>query len=187
MTVIKEKIEAKKESFQAATTRLLEECAKIRTGRANPGIVENLMIDYYGTKTPLKQIANISIPEARQIMIQPWDKGALASIETAIRESDLGLNPGNDGLGIRLVLPQLTEDTRKDLVKVLNARAEEARISVRNVREELWKEIVDLEKAGEISEDDKFNGKDVLQKTVDEYNQEIEDIRKKKEGEILTV
>lgn len=185
--MIKERIDSKKESFEAAISRLLEECAKIRTGRANPGIVENLMVDYYGTKTPLKQIANISIPEARQIMIQPWDKGALASIETAIRESDLGLNPGNDGLGIRLVLPQLNEDTRKDLVKVLNNRAEESRISIRNVREEIWKEIVDLEKAGEISEDDKFAGKETLQKVVDDYNKTIEDIRKKKEGEILTV
>lgn len=185
--MIKEKIDAKKESFQAGITHLLEECTKLRTGRANPGIVENLLVDYYGTRTPLKQIANISIPEARQIMIQPWDRGALASIETAIKESDLGLNPSNDGLGIRLVLPQLTEETRKDLVKVLNNRAEEARITIRNTREELWKEIVDLEKAGSISEDDKFLGKDALQKVVDEYNQQIEDIRKKKEGEIMTV
>lgn len=185
--MIKEKIDAKQENFEAAISHLLDECNKIRTGRANPGIVENLSIDYYGTKTPLKQIANISIPEARQIMIQPWDKGALASIETAIRESDLGLNPGNDGLGIRLVLPQLTEETRRDLVKVLNNRAEEARIAVRNIREEIWKEIVDLEKSGAISEDDKFVGKDTLQKKIDEYNQKIEDIRKKKETDILTV
>lgn len=185
--MIKEKIDARKESFESAITHFHEECTKIRTGRANPGIVENLSVDYYGTKTALKAIANISIPEPRQIMIQPWDKGALSAIETAIRESDLGLNPGNDGLGIRLVLPQLNEETRKDLVKVLNIRAEEARIGIRNIREDLWKEIVDLEKEGTISEDDKFNGKDLLQKTVDEYNKQIEDMRKKKEGEILTV
>lgn len=185
--MIKEKIDARKESFESAIAHFLEECTKIRTGRANPGIVENLMVDYYGTRTALKAIANISIPEPRQIMIQPWDKGALGAIETAIRESDLGLNPGNDGLGIRLVLPQLNEETRKDLVKVLNIRAEEARIGIRNTREEIWKEIVDLEKESSISEDDKFNGKDMLQKTVDEYNKQIEDIRKKKEGEILTV
>lgn len=185
--MIKEKIDAKKASFEAAITHLQEECTKIRTGRANPGIVENLSVDYYGTKTPLKALANISIPEARQIMIQPWDKGALPLIETAIRESDLGLNPNNDGLGIRLTLPQLTEETRKDLVKVLNTRAEEARIAIRNIREELWKDIVDLEKAGSISEDDKFTGKDTLQKTIDDYNNTIEEIRKKKEAEILTV
>lgn len=185
--MIKEKIESKKESFEAAITHFHDECNKIRTGRANPGLVENLMVDYYGTKTPVKQIANISIPEPRQIMIQPWDKGALPLIETAIRESDLNLNPGNDGLGIRLVLPQLNEETRRDLVKVLNNRAEEARITVRNVREEIWKEIVDLEKAGTVSEDDKFLGKESLQKVVDEYNQTIEDIRKKKEADVLTV
>lgn len=185
--MIKESIDSRKESLEGALQRLREECAKIRTGRANPGIVENLSVDYYGTRTPLKQIANISIPEPRQIMIQPWDKGALGAIETAIRESDLGLNPGNDGLGIRLVLPQLTEETRKDLVKVLNNRAEEARISVRNIREEIWKSIVDQEKAGELSEDEKFAGKDALQKVIDENNGYIEDIRKKKEAEILTV
>jgi ribosome recycling factor len=185
--MVKEIIDSKKESLEAAITHLAEECAKIRTGRANPGIVENLSIDYYGTKTPLKQIANISVPEARQIMIQPWDKGALPAIETAIRESDLGLNPGNDGLGIRLVLPQLTEETRRDLVKVLNQRAESSRIAVRNIREDIWKAIVEAEKSGSISEDDKFMGKDALQKQIDEVNLKIEEIRKKKEGEILTV
>lgn len=184
---MKEKIDSRKENFESAIQRFREECAKIRTGRANPGIVENLLIDYYGTKTPLKQIANISIPEARQIMIQPWDKGALVFIETAIRESDLGLNPGNDGLGIRLVLPQLNEETRRDLVKVLNTRAEEARIAIRTIREEIWKEMVDLEKSGDISEDDKFTGKELLQKTIDEQNSLVEEIRRKKEVDILTV
>jgi ribosome recycling factor len=185
--MIKELIASKKENFSAALDHLHEECMKIRTGRANPGIVENLSVDYYGTKTPLKQIANISIPEARQIMIQPWDRGALPAIEQAIRESDLGLNPGNDGLGIRLVLPQLTEDTRRDLVKVLNNRAEDARIAIRNIREEIWKEITNLEKNGDISEDDKFAGKDMLQKEIDDLNAQIEDMRKKKEGDIMTV
>jgi ribosome recycling factor len=185
--MIKTLIDSKKDAFETAVTHLLEEATKIRTGRANPGLVENLVVDYYGTRTPLKQIANISIPEARQIMIQPWDKGALGAIETAIRESDLGLSPSNDGLGIRLVLPQLNEETRKDLVKVLGNKAEEARISVRNIREDLWKEISALEKDAAISEDDKFIGKDLLQKHVDEYNNKIEDIRKKKEADILTV
>jgi ribosome recycling factor len=185
--MIKTLIDSKKDFFETAITHLLEEATKIRTGRANPGLVENLSVDYYGTRTPLKQIANISIPEPRQIMIQPWDKGALGLIETAIRESDLGLSPGNDGLGIRLVLPQLNEETRKDLVKVLNNKAEEARISVRNIREDLWKEITTLEKEGSISEDEKFTGKDLLQNRVDEYNNKIEEIRKKKEADIFTL
>lgn len=184
---VKEVTSKKDEQFEKAVAHFQEEAAKIRTGRANPSLVENLSVDYYGQKTPLKQIAAISIPEPRQIMIQPWDRDNLTQIETAIRESDLGLNPNNDGLGIRLTLPQLNEDTRKDLVKVLNQRAEEGRIAIRTLREELWKEIQDLEKNGEFGEDDKFTGKEVLQKKVDEYNQKIEDIRKKKEADILTV
>ncbi len=185
--MVKELIEEKRESFAAAVEHFANEMAKIRTGRAHPGLVENLMVDYYGTKTPLRQMAAINIPEARQILIQPWDKGGLVLIEAAIRESDLGLNPANDGQSLRLTLPALTEETRKTLVKTLNQRAEDARIAVRNIREELWKDIQDFEKAGDISEDDKFAGKEELQKLVDEYNQKLEALRKKKEEEILTV
>ena len=173
--------------FESALDHFSEEAAKIRTGRANPGLVENLQVDYYGTKSPLKQVASISIPEARQILIQPWDKGSLVFIEAAIRESDLGLNPGNDGIAIRITLPALTEERRKDLVKTLNARAEDARISIRTTRDEIWKEIQEKERNKEIAEDDKYRGKDDLQKVVDEYNQKLEAVRQKKEDEILTV
>ena len=151
------------------------------------GAIENLSVDYYGTRTPLRQIASISIPEARQILISPWDKGSLVLIEAAIRESDLGLNPGNDGVALRITLPALTEETRKTLVKSLNQKAEEARIAVRNIREEIWKDIQDFEKEGTISEDDKFSGKEELQKVIDEYNQKLEALRKKKEEEVMTV
>ena len=185
--MVKELIDGKKESFESAVEHFVEEAAKLRTGRANPALVENIMVDYYGARTPLMQIASISIPEARQILIQPWDKGAMQSIETAIRDSDLGLNPGNDGQNIRVVLPALNEERRRDLVKALGARAEEARIAIRTVREDVWKEIQDLEKEGVISEDDKFQGKDALQKVIDEYNAKIESIKEKKEQEILTV
>lgn len=185
--MVKELIAQKIASFENATEHFKNETAKIRTGRANPGLVEGLLVDYYGVKTPLKQIASIAIPEARQILIQPWDKGSLVQIEAAIRESDLGLNPGNDGQAIRITLPALTEERRHDLVKALNSRAEESRIAIRNVREEIWKDIQDLERKGDISEDDKFHGKDELQKVVDEYNQKLEAVRKKKEEEILTV
>lgn len=185
--MVKELIDGKKESFESAVEHFVEEAAKLRTGRANPALVENIMVDYYGARTPLMQIASISIPEARQILIQPWDKGAMQPIETAIRESDLGLNPGNDGQNIRVVLPALNEERRRDLVKALGARAEEARIAIRTVREDVWKEIQDLEKEGVISEDDKFQGKDALQKVIDEYNAKIESIKEKKEQEILTV
>lgn len=185
--MVKELIAQKIASFENAAEHFKNETAKIRTGRANPGLVEGLLVDYYGVKTPLKQIASIAIPEARQILIQPWDKGSLVQIEAAIRESDLGLNPNNDGQAIRITLPALTEERRHDLVKALNSRAEESRIAVRNVREEIWKDIQDLERKGDISEDDKFHGKDELQKVVDEYNHRIEEIRTKKEQEILTV
>lgn len=185
--MIKELIAEKEAGFRSAVEHFENEAAKLRTGRANPGLVETLLVDYYGTKTPLKQIASINIPEARQILIQPWDKGSLVFIETAIRESDLGLNPGNDGQNIRIVLPSLTEERRKDLVKTLNHRAEEGRIAIRTIREEAWKEIQDREKQGDISEDDKFQGKDELQKVVDGHNAKIEDLRHKKEQEILTV
>jgi ribosome recycling factor len=185
--MVKELIDGKKEGFENAVEHFVEEAAKLRTGRANPALVENILVDYYGTRTPLVQIASISIPEARQILIQPWDKGAMQPIETAIRESDLGLNPGNDGQNIRVVLPALNEERRRDLVKALGARAEEARIAIRTVREDVWKEIQDLEKEGVISEDDKFQGKDALQKVIDEYNAKIESLKEKKEQEILTV
>lgn len=185
--MVKELIHGKQQDFENAVVHFENEASKIRTGRAHPGLVENLAVDYYGTRTPLKQIASINIPEARQIFIQPWDKGSLPLIEAAFRESDLGLNPSNDGQGIRITLPALTEETRRDLVKTLNHRAEEARIAIRTIREELWKEIQDLERDGSISEDDKFTGKEDLQKVVDDCNLKLENIRKKKEDEILTV
>lgn len=185
--MVKDLIDSKRDAFEKAVDHFAGEAAKIRTGRANPALVEGLMVDYYGTRTPLKQMASITVPEARQIAISPWDKGSLTLIEAAIRESDLGLNPGNDGQLIRIMLPALTEERRKDLVKALNTRAEEGRIAVRTVREEVWKEIQEMEKEGLIGEDDKFFGKDELQKVVDEYNGKIETLREKKEEEILTV
>ncbi len=183
----KDIIESKKESFLKAVTHFTEEAGTLRTGRANPGIVEGLLVDYYNAKTPLIQMASISVPEPRQIVISPWDKGVLSQIEAAVRESDLGLNPVNDGSVVRITLPALTEERRRELVKTLNSRAEEARISIRTIREEAWKEIQEAEKEGLISEDDRFRGKDELQKVIDEYNGQLETIREKKEAEIMTV
>lgn len=180
-------IESKKQDLDKTVEHLFAEMGKIRTGRANPALVENLMVDYYGSKTPLKQVASINAPEARLLVIQPWDKDALVAIESAIRESDLNLNPNNDGQVIRINIPSLTEERRKELVKLLNQKAEDAKISVRTVREEAWKEIQNIEKEGKISEDDKFSGKDQLQKVVDEYNKKIDEIRERKEKEILTI
>lgn len=180
-------IAEKKEAFVAAYEHLLAEYKKLRTGRANPQLVEGLMIDVYGVQTPLKQVANISVPEARQILIQPWDKSHLESIAAAITKADIGVTPANDGLAIRLTLPPMTEENRTDLVKVLNQKTEEARVRVRSVREDAWKDILAAEKEKMITEDDKFAGKDALQVVVDEYNERIEEARKKKEEEIMTV
>jgi ribosome recycling factor len=177
-----------KEDLEKSIEHFKNESSKIRTGRAHPSLVEDLMVDYYGAKTPLKQIASINTPEPRTIAIQPWDRGALAAIEGAIRSaSDLGLNPMNDGILIRVNIPMLTEERRKEMVKVLNQKGEEARIAVRSVREDVLKEIKEAQKKGEISEDDEFAGKDKMQEIVDEYNKKIEEIRAKKEIEIMTV
>lgn len=185
--MINDIINKRKDDLEKAIEHFKEETGKLRTGRANPSLVEGLLVDYYGTKTPLKQIASINTPEPRTIAIQPWDRGALAAIESAIRESDLNLNPNNDGTLVRINIPMLTEERRREMVKVLNQKGEEARISVRSIREEIWKEIQEAEKRGEISEDDKFKGKDEIQKIVDEYNKKIEEIRAKKENEMMTV
>jgi len=180
-------IENKKQDLEKSIEYFKEEMLKIRTGRANSSIVEDLSVDYYGTKTPLKQMANINVPEPRVLIIQPWSVDSLANIEAAIKMSDLNLSPNNDGEVIRINIPPLNEERRTELVKVLNKKAEEARIAIRNIREDTWQEIQDLEKNGEIAEDDKFRGKERLQETIDEYNNKIEELRKKKEEEIMTI
>lgn len=182
-----EAINSQKPEFEKALERFKEELNQLRTGRASAALVENLSVDYYGAKSPLKQVASISTPEPRTIVISPWDKGSLVNIEAAIRESQLNLNPMNDGQVIRINIPALTEDRRKEMVKVLSQKTEDAKINVRRIREEIWNEIQQLEKDGKIGEDEKFIGKDQLQIVIDEYNAKIEEIRKKKEGEIMTV
>lgn len=185
--MINELINGKKEQFEKAMEFFREELGKLRTGRASVSLVDNLPVDYYGSKSPLKQIASITVPEARTIAITPWSRDVLVNIEKAVRESQLNLNPINDGQIIRINIPPLNEERRKELVKILNQKAEETRVTVRRTREEIWEEIQNLEKAGTIGEDDKFSGKDKLQKVIDEYNSKIEEIRKKKEEEIMTV
>ncbi len=176
-------IEKNKINFDKVIIHFKEELGKIRTGRASSAMVENLAVEYYGSRTPLKQIATISIPEPRTISITPWDKNSFSVIEKAFRESDLGLNPVNDGQMIRINVPALTEERRRDFVKMLNGLSESARVSIRKCREDVWNAIWEMN----IGEDDKFQGKEKLQKIVDEYNTEIESIRKKKEAEIMQV
>jgi ribosome recycling factor len=164
-----------------------EEMNQLRTGRASTALVENLLVEYYGSRSPLKQIASLSTPEPRTIMISPWDKNNLANIEKAVKESQLNLQPNNDGQVVRINIPQLTEERRKDLIKVLNLKAEEAKISVRQIREEAWEEIQELQKSGKISEDDKFSGKENLQAAINEYNEKIQALRDAKEKDIMTI
>ena len=183
----KEIIEERKGDLEKSVENFKTEIGKIRTGRANSALVENIMVDYYGNKTPLKQVAGISAPEPRLIVIQPWDVDSLANIEAAIKSADLNLNPNNDGKVIRINIPPLTEERRIDLVKILNQRTEEARISIRSIREDVWQKIQESEKDGQMSEDDKYRGKERLQELVDEYNKKIEEIREKKEKDIMTV
>ncbi len=183
----KELINKRKNDFEKAVEHFKEELGKIRTGRASATLVEDLLVDYYGAKSPMKQVASITVPEPRTITIAPWDKDSLVNIEKAIRESQMNLNPMNDGQVVRINIPPLNEERRKELVKMLNQKAEESRVSVRKVREEIWDEIQELVKNGKMSEDGKFQGKDELQKIVDELNGKIEELREGKEKEIMTV
>ncbi len=180
-------IDDKKIQFENAIQHLKDELKQIRTGRANPTLVENLSIDYYGTKTPLQQLANINIPDSKSIIIQPWDKNSLKDIEKAIHNSPLGLNPINEGDIIRLPIPPLTEERRRELSKVANEKVEQAKISVRNVREEIWKNIKEQKNDNKISEDDMYGQQKELQKKVEDYNDFIKKIGLEKEKEIMTI
>lgn len=176
-----------KQKLEKIIEHLKIEIAGLRTGRATPALVENLEVDYYGSKTPLKSLAAISSPEARQLVIQPWDKGALQAIEKAIQTSPLGINPIADKDVIRLSIPALTEERRKELVKTLGKFIEEARIKVRRDREDFFREVDREEKEKKISEDEKFRRRNEVQRQVDEVNKKIEDLAKTKEKEIMTV
>jgi len=166
---------------------LRKELVSIRTGRASPGLVENLHVDYYGTETPLKQLANVSVPEARTLVIQPYDRNGMSSIEKAILKSDLGLTPNNDGIVIRLTIPRLTEERRKDLVKVVKKELEEGRVAVRNVRREAIDHLKELEKAKTLSADDDKRAQERLQRMTDTYVKQIDDIGHAKEAEVMEV
>jgi len=166
---------------------LKEEFKKIRSGRANAGLVEGLMVDYYGNKTPLKQLASISVPEPRLIVIQPWDKGSLADIEKAFHKSDLMLTPNNDGKVIRIAVPALTEERRKELVKVAKGKTEDARVAIRNIRRDGNDEIKAAEKEGHVSEDDSKKAIGEIQKITDEYIEKVNQLLEAKEEEIMEV
>jgi len=180
-------IENSRSEFDEIIKNCESEFAGIRTNRANPSMVEDLPVDYFGAKSPLKQVASISLADPKTLVISPWNKDNLVDIEKAINDSDLNITVNNDGNVIRLILPSLTEERRKELAKVLGKKTEEARIRVRKEREIIWDEIQEKEKNGELSEDDKFRMKDQLQILVDEYNQKIQSMSEKKEKEIMEI
>jgi len=176
-----------KPNFDKTIEYLRSELAGLQVGRATPSLIEDLEVECYNQRMPLKQLAAIQTPEPRSILIKPWDKDIIKDIAKAISQSKLGLSPIIEEEFIRLKIPPLSEERRRELTKILQERLEECRISVRRQREEVWREIQDLEQAGKISEDDKFRAKDELQKVIDEYNKKIEEMGKKKEEEIMKV
>lgn len=173
--------------MQKAVDNLKEEYVTIRAGRANPHILDRLRVDYYGTPTPIQQVANVSVPEARMIQIQPWEASLIKDIEKAILVSDLGLTPNNDGKTIRLVFPELTEDRRKELAKDIKKKGDNAKVAIRNIRRDANDAIKKENKAGDISDDEAKNSEDEIQKITDKYIAMIDSAIDDKTKEILTV
>jgi len=180
-------LENAEERMQKTLDNLKEEFVTIRAGRANPGVLNKLTVDYYGVPTPIQQMANISVPEARILLIQPWDRSTIKSIERAIHASDIGINPSNDGSVIRLVFPELTEERRKDLVKDVKKKGEAAKVAVRNIRRDVVDSIKKAQKGGEITEDDQKKDEEAAQKLTDKYIEKVEKTVEDKTKEIMTV
>jgi ribosome recycling factor len=173
--------------MQKAIEALKQDLAAIRTGRASSALVDRITVDYYGTPTPISQVATISVPDARMLVIQPWDRKQLADIEKAIQKSDLGINPSNDGQVIRLAIPPLNEERRRDMVKTVHKKLDEHKVAIRNVRRDAHDKLREREKKKEISEDELKRSTDRLQKLTDRFIDEMDKIGKSKEQEILEV
>lgn len=185
--MIEDILKETEERMSKAVKVLRNDLATIRTGRASPALVERLRVEHYDTSMPLNQMAAISVPEPRLLVIRPWDPEALPSIEKAILKSDLGLTPTNDGKLIRLGIPRLTEERRRELIKVVGRRVEEAKVAIRNCRRDALRDMRDLERDKLITEDDYYRGKDEMQELTDRFIEEIEEIRRKKGDEIMEV
>ena len=173
--------------MQKAVEALKQDVGSLRTGRANSALIERITVDYYGAPTPINQVATVSVPEARLLVIQPWDRKMLTDIEKAIQKSDLGINPNNDGQVIRLNIPPMNEERRRDLVKTLHKKLDEHKVAVRNIRRDVQDKLRDREKKKEVSEDELKRSVDRLQKLTDRFIDEMDKVGKKKEQEILEV
>lgn len=184
---MQEEIKIYEEKMHKSYDALINEYSTIRAGRANPKVLDKLRVDYYGTPTPIQQVANISVPEPRMLQIQPWEKSLIKAIEKAILTSDLGINPNNDGSMIRLVFPELTEERRKELAKDIKKKGENTKVAVRNIRRDANDAFKKKEKAGEISEDDLELGIEKIQKLTDKMIEQIDKAVEAKSKEILTV
>ncbi len=175
------------EKMEKAVAVAKEDFAAIRTGRATPAMFSKITIDYYGAQTPVQQLASFNVPEPRMVLVTPYDKGSLGLIERAIRDSDLGVNPSNDGERIRIVFPQLTEERRREFVKVARSKAEDARVSIRNIRRKAKEELDRLARDGETGEDEVTRAEKELEKTTASYVHQVDELLKHKEAELLEV
>ena len=185
--MVKEIIANNEGRLEKSIAALKREFGSLRAGRATPSLLDKVMVDYYGTPTPVNQVAKVSVPEPRMIMITPWEKSLMHDIEKAIMKSDLGLSPNSDGTAIRLSIPQLTQERRQELVKTVGKKAEEAKVAIRNIRRDGNDAIKKLEKAKEITEDDSKKGQESVQKLVDKYIKTVDTLREAKEKEIMEV
>ena len=184
---LNERVAEARQRMEKSLEALGRELGTVRTGRASPALVERLQIDYYGTPTPLQTLAGIAVPEPTQLLISPYDRSALSAIEKAIQKSELGLNPSNDGQVIRITIPQLNEERRRELVKVVHRKAEEARVAVRNIRRDEVDHLRKVEKEGHVSKDEVETKLAEIQKITDQFVARVDDAQQKKEAEILEV
>ena len=182
-----DKIKEFDDKMQKAVDHLEVDFGSIRAGRANPHVLDKIKVDYYGTPTPIQQVGNISVPEARIILITPWEKSLLKELERSINQADIGINPTNDGTAIRLVFPELTEERRKELAKDIKKKGEETKVAIRNVRRDAVDKIKKMEKASEITEDDLKDGEDQIQKITDDAIKKVDSVVDNKTKEIMTV
>lgn len=187
MTTIEQIHKDTENRMQKAIGATQQELASVRTGRANPQILDRIVIDYYGAATPLKQLSNVSVPDGQTLLIQPYDKSMLSEIEKAISKSDLGLTPGNDGTNIRLSIPPLTEERRKELVKLVKKYGEEGKVAIRNVRRDATDQLKRMEKEENLPEDEVKRQLDEIQKLTDRYTAQLEKVIAEKEQEILKI
>ena len=186
-SLIDELLEDARERMLKSAEAAQHEFATVRTGRASPALLDRIVVDYYGAATPLKQMATISAPEARLLTVQPYDSSSIKAIEKAIMESDLGLTPSNDGFLVRLVIPELNEERRKQLVKVVRAMTEDGKVALRNIRRDVMHDLKELRDAGEAGADDEHRAEEALQKLTDDKVKELDALLKGKEAEILEV